>query len=74
MGILLNAYIVDRLRKGSLVYVSDLPGEGGVDWGYTRDPAKAKAITPRQFTAFAKYQRGLGQKACSHIIGTEKAT
>jgi hypothetical protein len=37
-----------------LFYVSELPGEGGIDWGYTTDASKARLLSAywqRRFAA-----------------------
>lgn len=38
-------YICNRLWGNKVFYVRELPGEGGVDWGYTDEPAKARPIS-----------------------------
>jgi hypothetical protein len=40
-------------------YVSELPGQGGADWGYTTDRAHAIAVSPRDAKRFAAY--------CEHV-------
>jgi|GEM_PF-4777177 len=41
-----DSYICSRfLGDNSIHYVSEIPGEGGVDWGYTNDPKKAKRLS-----------------------------
>lgn len=39
-------YICSRYLGDSLIsYVSEVPGEGGVDWGYTSEIGKAKTLS-----------------------------
>lgn len=45
-------------------YVAELPGKGGVDWGYSPDVLQAKSLNRNQWYSFRKYQAGLGRKAC----------
>lgn len=42
------------LSKNNLVYVQNVPGDGGVDWGFTSDRAKALPLNTyfaRRFVA-----------------------
>ena len=39
-----TAGITDR-RTDAVWYVAQVPGEGGVCWGWTDDPAKARPLT-----------------------------
>lgn len=38
-------------------YVSELKGEGGVDWGYTSNIGKARKLNRNQWQSFAKDMR-----------------
>jgi len=43
-------------------YVSELPGNGGVDWGWTDKRDKAIHLTPFWESRFKKYGRDCGWK------------
>jgi len=61
--------IAERIPKGVsadrrsrvLWYVDSLPGEGGVDWGYTGSSSKARTLTPYWQRRFAATMRHLGE-------------
>jgi hypothetical protein len=44
-------------------YVAQVPGEGGVDWGYTTDIAKARGLNKYWQRRFAADARHVGHKA-----------
>lgn len=44
-------------RASAFFYVSDLPGNGGADWGWTPDRKKALALTPHWQRRFAQHAR-----------------
>lgn len=48
----MKAYIPE---KGVPWYVSDLPGQGGVDWGYDVRPEKATVLAPYWQRRFQKH-------------------
>lgn len=42
-----NQSVAARMfRSDSLVYVSELPGQGGKDWGYSSSRQNAKLLSP----------------------------
>jgi hypothetical protein len=44
--------------RGEPWYVAQVPGEGGVDWGYTKEIAKARALNEywqKRFRADTRY-------------------
>lgn len=49
--------------KTAPMYVSELQGQGGVDYGYTNDINKALVLNTPQWRSFAKYMRDCGQAA-----------
>lgn len=49
--------------KSAPWYVSDLKGNGGADWGYTNDIAKATVLNRNQWQSFAKDMREVGSAA-----------
>ena len=51
------------------LYVSELPGEGGVDWGYTPDASKAKPLTDYWWKRFAANRRHCGHAAMCYPAG-----
>ena len=44
-------------------WVESLPGDGGVDWGYTEDPSKAMLLSPYWQRRFSKYCRDVNSQA-----------
>jgi hypothetical protein len=46
-----------------IFYVSNLPGDGGKDWGYHTDPAKALPLSPYWQVRFAANCRACGSEA-----------
>jgi hypothetical protein len=44
-------------------YVSEVKGDGGVDWGYTDDVTKAKVLNTWYWKQFAKDMRDCGTVA-----------
>ena len=52
-----------ELYPGELFYVAQLPGDGGVDYGYTSEHAKAIDLTPYWQRRFAAYCRHVGSEA-----------
>lgn len=53
--------------QGITFYVAQLPGDDGVDWGYTEKPSQAKPLTPYWQRKFAADCRRVGYEA--HFIG-----
>lgn len=54
-------YIAYRSQQnGRIMYVTELPGDGGVDYGYGNDARKAKRLSEREAKAFVKYVRHVG--------------
>ena len=51
------------------MYVSELPGEGGADWGYTYDSAKARILNRNQWQSFAKDMRLCNSAAFALVQG-----
>ena len=51
-----------------LWYISELPGEAGVDYGHTDKKAKARYLTERQARAFMKYRFACGDKPGSYGV------
>lgn len=49
--------------KSAPVYVSELKGDGGVDWGYTNEIRKAIKLNRNQWQSFAKDMRECGSVA-----------
>lgn len=49
--------------KSAPMYVSDLRGDGGVDWGYTKDITKARDLNRNEWQSFAKDMRECGSAA-----------
>jgi hypothetical protein len=47
-------------QPGLTFYVRERPGEGGADWGYTDEPAKARPITRYWARRFAKDMERVG--------------
>jgi hypothetical protein len=47
----------------ALMWVHALPGQGGVDWGYTTDPKQALPLPPYWQKRFASYMRSVGDVA-----------
>ena len=53
----MKAYRIWSVRPYRCYWVSQLPGDGGVDWGYTERSAEAITLTPywqRRFAADCK--------------------
>ena len=49
--------------KSPAWYVSEVKGNGGVDWGYTTDITKAVVLNINQWKSFAKDCRDVGSVA-----------
>ena len=49
--------------KSAPWYVSEVKGNGGVDWGYTNDITKAVVLNRNQWRSFAKDMREVGDAA-----------
>lgn len=49
--------------KSAPWYVSEIKGNGGVDWGYTNNAAKAIILNYNQWQSFAKDMRECGAVA-----------
>ncbi len=49
--------------KSAPVYVSEVKGDGGVDWGYTNEIKKAVILNHTQWQSFAKDMRECGSAA-----------
>jgi len=69
-----SKYIAGRRWLGKDVYVSELPGEGGKDYGYATNWAGAKELTESQAKAFIQYVDRLGQKAFAWEIKSRELT
>ncbi|WNM70181.1 hypothetical protein [Myxococcus phage Mx1] len=41
--------------NGKFFYVESLPGQGGVDWGYTTDPKQAAPLSAAMIERFRKH-------------------
>lgn len=50
-------------RDGSVIWVESVPGDGGVDWGYTGNSAAAIPLSPYWQRRFAKAMRDVGDGA-----------
>ena len=48
-------------------YVSQLPGEGGVDWGYSENPSKAIPVSRYWQRRFKADCARVGQFGCSFV-------
>lgn len=46
--------------RGEVWYVSHLPGDGGMDWGYDSSPAKALAVGAYWKRRFVSDMRAIG--------------
>jgi len=70
-------YILSRERHdGRYDYVSDLPGHGGKDWGYTTEITKAQAVSDywkRRFLADMRYISAKNPLAIAVITKEEHA-
>jgi hypothetical protein len=56
-----DIYVCSRyMGDGKLAYVSSLPGEGGVDWGYHSARSEAKKMSTYWARRFAKYMERCG--------------
>jgi hypothetical protein len=60
-----TAYYYPNNKSGAW-YVSELPGHGGVDWGYTTDASKAVALNDYWWKRFASDRRKCGSVAHCH--------
>jgi len=75
-------WIVWRLGNDNRIdYVSEVPGDGGVDWGYTWDRKKALPLSMFQLRCFESdmdgiHARGVGKVAYhwSNDYGTKEVT
>jgi len=56
----LTAYFYPSHMGQSIWYVTALPGEGGVDYGYSPNEADARPLNGNEFRSFAKYRRECG--------------
>lgn len=56
--------------KSAPWYVSEVKGNGGVDWGYTNNVAKAVVLNHNQWQSFAKDMREVGSAAFALVQGT----
>ena len=50
-------------KKQPAFYVAQLPGDGGVDWGYTTNASEAKKLSPYWQRRFAADCRRCNSKA-----------
>lgn len=50
---------------GTFLYVAQLPGNGGKDYGYVFHPSQAMRLTPTQAARFAAYAK---RCAAKHVI------
>lgn len=50
-----------RADNRATEYVESLPGEGGVDWGYTNDVRKARTLSPYWQKRFRAYIRDVSR-------------
>ena len=55
--------------KSAPWYVSEVKGNGGVDWGYTTDIEKAAVLNANQWKSFAKDCRDVGSAAFALVQG-----
>lgn len=53
----------DDFPDGALYYVSHFPGEGGKDWGYDKNPSKAKRASPYWVKRFRADMQRVGKSA-----------
>lgn len=65
----MSGVIAWREWNGQRHYVSDLPGQGGVDWGYTVYPQKALKLSKYWARRFNAYSKACGDTA-NFIKGT----
>jgi hypothetical protein len=47
-------------QPGIFLYISNLPGDGGVDWGYHPSPARALALSPYWQRRFRRFCLDIG--------------
>lgn len=52
----------NRRGDSTRMYVSELPGHGGADWGYTSDRQKALKVTPQTAKRFAAMCKHVGAR------------
>jgi len=50
-------------RRGGIDYVAQLPGEGGVDWGWTDSFSKARDLSPHWQRRFRAFCNSVGRTA-----------
>ncbi len=60
---LVTAYRFFSVSNAHPVYVANLKGDGGADWGYCYDIAKAIPLNRNQWHSFAKDMRECGTVA-----------
>jgi hypothetical protein len=48
---------------GDIYFVQSLPGDGGVDWGYTKNPAEAIDLSPYWQRRFRRDCERVGYEA-----------
>ena len=65
----MNAIASRMWNPRTLFYVANLPGDGGKDWEYTSDYAKALPLTPYWQRRFAAMCRYVGSNASFTEIG-----
>jgi hypothetical protein len=57
------AHRAKSAHDGSIMWVEFLPGDGGKDWGYTRDSKKAVPLSPHWQRRFRKYMESVNDGA-----------
>jgi hypothetical protein len=67
------AYYHPNHKPHQALYVSELPGHGGVDWGYTNDIKKALPISEYWWKRFASDRRACRSIAHCHPAPSTQA-
>lgn len=57
-----------RQWNGRTWYAQNLPGDGGVDWGYTDEPSDAMTLSTYWMRRFVANARQCGDKAPAGVL------
>lgn len=54
--------------KSPAMYVAQVPGDGGKDWGFTTDITQAKPLSEEMRRAFSKDQNYMGRQGYALLV------
>lgn len=62
MALILYRAASNRQDDTRTLYVREMPGHGGADWGYVDDPAQAARVSPHWARRFAADMEHVGAR------------